>query len=94
MQSQKNLPYQLHGTANNAPKTQQKLGVAFSYLERKNTIVIWPDSHMPQENELMYGEVLKYKQLFLLWATHFGKSTLKTLLESVVLICCNNGRFA
>ena len=36
----------------------------------------------------MYGDVLKYTQLFFLWATHFGKRTLKTLLESIVLICC------
>ena len=36
----------------------------------------------------MYGEVLKYTQLFFLWATHFGKRTLKTLLESIALICC------
>ena len=34
MQSQKNLPYSLHGTPNNAQNTQKKLGVAFSYLER------------------------------------------------------------
>ena len=43
---------------------------------------------MPQEKELMYGEVLKYTQRFFLWTTHFGKRTLKTLLESIVLICC------
>ena len=39
----------------------------------------------------MYGEVLnKYSitQLFFLWATQFGKKTLETLLESIVLICC------
>ena len=40
--------------------------------------MIWSNSHMPQENEWMYGEVLKYTQIFLL----------KTLLQSVVLICC------
>ena len=32
--SQKNLPYQLHRTPNNAQNSQQKLGVASSYLER------------------------------------------------------------
>ena len=51
MQSQKNLPYQLHRKPNNAQNTQQKLGVAFEVRERKRTIVIWSDSHMPQENE-------------------------------------------
>ena len=35
MQSQKNLPYKLHRTPNNAQKIQHNLGVAFSYLERK-----------------------------------------------------------
>ena len=32
--------------------------------------------------------VLKYRQLFFLWATHFGERALKTLLESNVLNCC------
>ena len=36
MQSQKNLPYYLHKTPNNAQNTQHKLGVAISYLERNN----------------------------------------------------------
>ena len=36
-------------------------------------------------NECM--DLLKYAQLFFLCATHSGKRTLKTLLESVVLIC-------
>ena len=31
---------------------------------------------------------LECTQLFFLCATHFGKRTFKTLLESVVLICC------
>ena len=45
----------------------------------KNTqVVIQSDSHMPQGNEWMYGKVLKYRQLFFLWAKHFGKRTLKT----------------
>ena len=42
----------------------------------KNTqVVIQSDSHMPQENECR--KVLNYTQLFFLWATHFGKRTLK-----------------
>ena len=36
MQSRKNLPYKLHRKPNNAQNTQHKLGVAFSYLERKH----------------------------------------------------------
>ena len=32
-------------------------------------------------------DLLKYAQLFFLCATHSGKRTFKTLLESVVLIC-------
>ena len=36
-------------------------------------------------NECM--DLRKYAQLFFLCATHSGKRTLKTLLESVVLIC-------
>ena len=31
----KNLAYKLYRTPNNAQNTQQKLGIAFSYLERK-----------------------------------------------------------
>ena len=27
---------------------------------------------------MVYGKVLKYTQLFFLWAMHFGKRTLKT----------------
>ena len=33
----KKLPYKLHRTPNNAQNTQQKLGVALSYLKRENT---------------------------------------------------------
>ena len=33
----------------------------------------------------MYGKVLKYTQIFHLWATHFGKRTLK---ESKVFNYC------
>ena len=32
-------------------------------------------------------DLLKHAQLFFLYATHSGKRTLKTLLESVVLSC-------
>ena len=34
MKSQKNLPYWLHRSANNAQNTQHKLGVAFEVWER------------------------------------------------------------
>ena len=37
--------------------------------------MIQSDSH--KENK--YGKVLKYTQLFFLWATHFGKRTLKVI---------------
>ena len=33
-------------------------------------------------------DLLKYTQLFFLYAMHFGKRTLKTPLKSVVLISC------
>ena len=33
----KNLPYLLHRTLNNAQNAQQKLGIAFSYLERNDS---------------------------------------------------------
>ena len=34
MKSRKNLPYKLNREANDAQNTQDKLGVAFSYVER------------------------------------------------------------
>jgi len=51
---------------------------------------------MPQGNELIYGKILKYTQLFSLWGTHFGKRTFKTvkLLESIILNCCAKGTMA
>ena len=35
MQSKNNLPYELHRTPSKAHNTEHKLGIAFSYLERK-----------------------------------------------------------
>ena len=56
----------------------------------KNTqVVIQSASHMPQGNEWIYGKVLKYTLFFSsLWATHFGKGTLKTEWNYLNYYCC------
>ena len=50
-QSQKNLPYKLHRTPNIAKNTQHKLGVAFSYLERKKPFERTANNTLPQKLE-------------------------------------------
>ena len=53
-------------------------------------VVIRSDSLKEMNEYTAYGKVLKYTQLFSLWAMHLGKRTLKTLklFESNISNCC------